>query len=65
TTKLLERERNNDDNLNNLITMSENMSKSYEIDPDKEFNYKHRQRRPPKRIDENPQTAHKFTRLQY
>ncbi|CAF1234885.1 unnamed protein product [Didymodactylos carnosus] len=50
------------DNLNNLITMSENISKSYDIDPDKEFNYKHRQRRPPKRIDENPQTAHKFTR---
>ena len=39
TVKLLENERSNEINLDNLIIISENMTKKYGIDPEFEFNY--------------------------
>ena len=62
TVQLLEFERSNDDNLNNMIVVAEKMARKYGIDPDDEFNRKHRKRRPPKKVDNNPQTAHHFSR---
>ncbi|CAF4051177.1 unnamed protein product [Rotaria sp. Silwood1] len=41
------------------------MSSKYVIDPDVEFNRKHRVKRPPKRFDVNPQTTHVFSRTEY
>src|SRR5690349_1060461 len=62
TIKLLETERSNEINLNNLIITSEKLAKKYGIDPESEFNRKHRRRRPPRRLDDNPQTTYQFTR---
>ena len=62
TVKLLENERSNEINLNNLIIISESMAKKYGIDPEFEFNHKHRRRKPPKRLDDYPQTTYQFTR---
>jgi hypothetical protein len=62
TVQLLESERSNDDSLNNIIAIAEKMAKKYGIDPDAEFNLKHRKRKPPKKLDDNPQTTHHFSR---
>jgi hypothetical protein len=62
TVQLLEFERSNDDNLNNIIVVAEKMANKYGINPDDEFDRKHRKRRPPKKIDNNPQTAHHCSR---
>ncbi|CAF4097276.1 unnamed protein product [Rotaria sordida] len=65
TIKLLETERSNEINLNNLVLISEKMTKKYGIDPESEFSRKHRKRKPPKRLDDNPQTTYQFTRIEY
>ncbi len=62
TVKLLETERSNDTNLNNLILIGEKKSKLHDADPETEFSRKHRIRKPPKRIDDNPQNTYQFTR---
>ncbi len=62
TIKLLEIERSNEVNLNNLITIGEKMANKHGVDPDREFDRKHRKRRPPKRIDDAPQTTYHFSR---
>ena len=62
TVRLLETERSNEFNLNNLIIIGEKISTKYDIDPDVEFNRKHRVKRPPKRFDDNPQTTHILSR---
>ena len=62
TITLLQSERNDDDNLNRTLVVCENMASKFDIDPDEEFNTKHRKRKPPKRIDENPETTHTFSR---
>jgi hypothetical protein len=62
TVKLLEAERSNESNLNNMILIGEKMAKKYGIDPDDEFDRKHRKRKPPKRLDDTPQTNHIFSR---
>ncbi len=65
TIILLQSERNDDDNLNRILDISESMATKFDINPDQEFNTKHRKRRPPRRIDENPQTAHDFSRYSF
>ncbi|CAF1161390.1 unnamed protein product, partial [Rotaria magnacalcarata] len=65
TVRLLETERSNEFNLNNLIIIGEKISTKYDIDPDVEFNRKHRVKRPPKRFDDNPQTTHILSRTEY
>ncbi|CAF4066398.1 unnamed protein product, partial [Rotaria sordida] len=65
TIKLLETERSNEINLNNLVLISEKMTKKYGIDPESEFSRKHRKRKPPKRLDDNLQTTYQFTRIEY
>ena len=62
TVKLLETERSNENNLNNLIVISEKKSKIHGADPETEFSRKHRIRKPPKRFDDNPQNTYQFTR---
>ncbi|CAF1556600.1 unnamed protein product, partial [Didymodactylos carnosus] len=62
TINVLQCERDDDNTLKNIITVADNWSKSYDINPDEEFNKHHRPRRPPRRIDQNPSTAHVFTR---
>ncbi|CAF4705145.1 unnamed protein product, partial [Rotaria sp. Silwood2] len=62
TIQLLELERSNEVNLNNIITVSDELAKKYGIDPDEEFHRKHRKRRPPKKLDDNPQTTYNFSR---
>ncbi|CAM4949812.1 unnamed protein product [Rotaria socialis] len=65
TVRLLETERSNEFNLNNLLIIGEKISTKYDIDPDVEFNRKHRVKRPPKRFDDNPQTTHILSRTEY
>ncbi|CAF4027517.1 unnamed protein product [Adineta steineri] len=62
TVKLLETERSNEINLNNLILISEKKSKTYGVDPEIEFSRKHRIKKPPKRLDDNPQNGYQLTR---
>ena len=38
------------------------MASKLDLDPDEELNTKRRKRKPPKRIDENPETTHTFSR---
>ncbi|CAF4529508.1 unnamed protein product, partial [Rotaria sp. Silwood2] len=61
TIQLLDLERNDDDNLRRILSVSENFAKKIDIDLDEEFSIKRRGRRPPRRIDENPQTTHVFS----
>ena len=60
TIKLLENERSNESNLNNLVVISENIVKKYGIDPE---NHKYRGRKAPKRLDDDyPQTTYQLAR---
>ncbi|CAF1212614.1 unnamed protein product [Didymodactylos carnosus] len=65
TVSLLKTMRNDDESLHNVIKLSEKISVKNGIDPDLEFSVKHRRRKPPRRIDDNPNTAHQFTRQSY
>jgi hypothetical protein len=62
TIKLLETERSNETNLNNLITVAEKKASTYGTDADYEFSRKHRIRKRPKRFDDNPRTVHQLSR---
>ena len=62
TVQLLEYERSNEVNLDNIIAIGEKLAKQYGINPDDEFNRKHRKRRPPKKLDDNPETNYTFSR---
>jgi hypothetical protein len=65
TIKLLETERSNEINLHNLILISEKLSSEYGVDPEYEYNRKHRRRKRPKRFGGNPRTDHlsRYVRL--
>ena len=62
TIQLLEFERSNEVNLNNIIAVGDKLATKHGIDPDNEFHCKHRKRRPPKKLDDNPQTTYNFSR---
>lgn len=62
TISLLETERSNESNLNNLIVIAEKMGCKYDIDAEYEFNRKHRIRKAPKRYDKNPKTINQVSR---
>ena len=62
---LLQLERNNDEHLNGMLIVSEIMAMKCDIDPDNEFNIKHRRRKSPRRTDENSQTTCVFKVICY
>ncbi|CAF1432963.1 unnamed protein product [Didymodactylos carnosus] len=62
TCSLLTTERNSDRNLRNIILLSDKVAEEHSIDTTEEFKTKHRPRRPPRKIGDNPHTTHVFTR---
>ena len=57
TISTLEHIRNDNDGLENQVHASKSFWEQYGTDPDTEYNRHYRQRKKPRRIDDNPETA--------
>ncbi|CAF3375987.1 unnamed protein product [Rotaria sp. Silwood2] len=62
TLKLIQKMRNDDQSLKNMLLLGEKLVEPYDVDIDKEFNRLHRFRRPSRRNDDNSESGISFTR---
>jgi hypothetical protein len=65
TITTLEHIRNKSDDLDNQIQAAKTVAEQHGIDPDAEYNRHHRQRKRPRRIDDQPETAANLSLLDH